>query len=287
MRIASIVLSTTGLVAGYIWFYHWGPMRRVVDPAWYRQHSNTARWEECQACIYRSGWTHDTFGSVGYFGDKQWVQWMMDHTRPDDEIHDCTAGHKAHELRRLTNQDAGNTATAWLAWWEQNKLQSQEDWIRKGFRKYDLELHSPLTQANTIALLKLVPRTEEGKGGSPDYIQYNAFRWLRDSDFDLGKFAVKDIPTKDADLVFQGLLRFASLSAEYPKCDGFGVLKLGEPLRQIGEHDHEPMWVTTPYQILANTIVFIPLCTGALLLWLSFRMGHRRATTGEDSQTSG
>ena len=282
MRVAGIVLGIAGLVAGYLWFYHWGPMRRVVDPAWYRQHSETAYWDEYQACVQRSGCTHDWFAVVGRLGDKRSVQWAMDHIRPGDDILTCAVGHKAHGLRLLTNQNAGDSAEAWLAWWEQNKSKSQEDWIREGFRKYGVELQTPLTPANIIALLKLAARTEEEKGGEPNYVQYNAFRWLRDSDFDAGKFSVKDIPAKDADRVLQGLLGFASLSSRYPKGDRLGVLKLGEPLGPV--RDYPPIFVTTQFQVLANAIVFVPLCMGVLLLWLSFRMGHRRAATGEHMQ---
>jgi hypothetical protein len=176
----------------------------------------------------------------------------------------------------LTNQDAGDSAAAWLAWWEQNKSKSQEVWIRDGFCKYDIELQTPPTPANIVALLKLAAHTEVENGGAPDYIQYNAFRWLRDSDFDPGKFSANDIPAKDGDRVLQGLLRFATLSSRCPKDDGLGVLKLGKPFDPVGEFDSAPMFVTTKFQILANAIVFVPLCTGVLLIWLSFRMAHRK-----------
>jgi hypothetical protein len=283
MRIIGIALIIAGLAAGYFWFYHLGPLRRISDPAWLRQHSESAHWNEYQSYVQRFGWEHDGFHIVGRLGDKKSVEWVMAHIRPGDDILSCASGHKAHGLRFLTNQAAGDSAEAWLAWWEQNKSKTQEDWIREGFRKHGLELQSPLTQKNIASLLKLAARVNEEKGGSPDYIQYNAFRWLRDSDFEPDKFTVKDIPTKDADRVLQGLLRFSSLSTKYPKCDGLGVLRLGEPLGPVDKYDSRPRWMETRFQVLANAAVFVPFCAGVLLLWLSFRTRYRNAATGENT----
>lgn len=289
VRIVGIALIVAGLVAGYFWFYHWGPMRRVLDPAWYLQHSDAAYWEEYQKCLQRSGYTHDWFGVVGRFGDKQSVQWVMDHIQPDEDIVSCAVGHKVGGLRFLTNQDAGDSMVAWLAWWEQNKSKSQEDWIREGFRKYDVEIQTPLTPANIIALLKLAAPHEDAEAkpaDCPDYLQYNAFRWLRDSDFDPDKFTVKDIPVKDADRVLQGLVRVARLSGEHPKYAGVGVLNLGERLDPPGMFPMKPMLLTMPFQIVANTIVFVSLGTGVLLLWLSFRDRRKTKTTVQEGEQS-
>ena len=268
MRIAGIVLGIAGIVAGYVWFFHWGPLRRILDPAWDRRHSETAHWEEFQACAARTGWTHDGGWTVGKSGDRQWVQRILDQVQSDDDLVGCCAGHKDLALRFLTNQDAGKSLANWRAWWEQNKAKSQEDWIREGFRKYDVDPQTPLTLANTIALLELATQVEEEKGGVPNYVQFNAFRWLRDSDFNPQTFSVKDIPARNADRVLHGLIRFASLSDQYPKYAGLGVLNLGKLYTQ---HDSRPVMLEPQYQLLANTVVFVPLCTGLLLLWLSFR----------------
>jgi hypothetical protein len=284
LRIIGAVLCLAGLTAGYFWFYHWGPFQRIYDPSWFRRHSDVAQWEEYQACVRRSGWTHDGAWIVGRSGNKQWVDWIVDHAHSDDDLIGCSAGHKDHGLRFLTNQDAGTSAAAWHAWWEQNKTKSQEDWIREGFRKYDIDLQTPLTPANTIALLKLAARTDEQKGGSPDYIQYNAFRWLRDSDFNPEEFAVKDIPAKDADRVLQGLVRFSRLSGEHSKYDGIGVLNLGEPYTP---YDSRPPMLEPEFQILVNAVIFVPLCAALLLLWLSFRLNRKKTTSGGDVQEGG
>jgi hypothetical protein len=135
-------------------------------------------------------------------------------------------------------------------------------------------------------LLKLAARPEDAKDKPSDhldYLQYNAFRWLRDSDFEPDKFKAQSIPAEDANRVLQGLVRFASLSDRYSKHDGLGVLNLGKPLDPTDDYGARPMCVTAWFQILANVIVFAPLCMGMLFLWLSFRAGHRKGTRVEDT----
>ena len=266
VRVAGLFLGVAGLLMGYCWYYQLGPMRRFYDPSWSRQHSEMAYWEEYQKCIDRSGWDHNGFWYVGSFGDKHWVQWIMDHIRPGDNICSCSAGHKSAGLRLLTNQDAGDTAEAWLVWWKQNKSKSQEDWIQEGFQKLGVDFQKPLTQANVVALLRLAAYPKEEGDTTHYYVQYNAFRWLRDSDFDPKKFAVKDLPAKNADQVLQGLLRFARLSGEFPKYFRLGVLNLGESPRD----SDLLLEISTPkVKTLANVAVFLPICAGLLLVLAS------------------
>ncbi len=270
LRVVAAALVIFGLATGYYWFYYMGPLRCWYDPVWFHQHSYAASWDLCQKCIHRSGWYHDTI--VGSCGDKFWVEWITNHIRPNEPISDCTAGHKDTALRQMTNQDAGNTAEAWLAWWERNKSKSQKDWIRDGFRERGLELENPPTKSNIVALLKLTPYQDEEKCGAPSYVQYNAFRWLRDSDFDPSTFTVDDLSSKDGNDVLQGLIRFSRLTGVYPKDDGVGVLDLGNPLER---YFYPPAMSTPGFQLLANAIIFLPLCTGLFLFWISFRMRKR------------
>lgn len=269
IRAASLFLGVVGLSMAYFWYYQLGPMRRVYDPEWSRQHSQVAWWEEYQQCVERSGWDHDGFYNVGRCGDKRWVQWIMEHIQPGDDIVSCRAGHKSHGLRYLTNQDVGDTAEAWLAWWKENQSKSQEEWIREGFRKVGIELKEPLTQANIIALLKLTADPGKKDNAPRDYVEYNAFRWLRDSDFDPAKFAVKDLPAKDGDQVLQGLVQFAHLSGEHPKYRRLGVLSLGEPPWE----SHLRWDISTPrVKTLVNLAIFIPMVIGLFLFLASFRV---------------
>jgi hypothetical protein len=271
-RIIGFLLVVAGLAAGYFWFYYWGPLRHYYDPAWCREHSQVAGWEEYQECVHRSGWTHDGFGIVGRLGDKHWVEWIMTHIQPGEDIVTCDAGHKAHGLRYLTNQDAGNSAEAWIAWWRKNQAKSQEDWIREGFRQRGLELETPLTHENILALLKLMVYTGDEKDCPPDYMLYNAFRWLRDSDFDPETFGVKDVPAKDGDRVLQGLVRFSRKLGWHPKSDGQGVLNLGEPLNDHADDEmRKPWFATLKWQIIADTLAIVPFSIGLLLLFLPFR----------------
>lgn len=196
----------------------------------------------------------------------------MNHIQPREDISSCFAGHKSSALRKLTNQDAGDTAEAWLAWWERNKSKTQEDWIREGFRKYGIEIEKPLTRSNVIALLKMTPSLDEEKSKVPSYVQYNAFRWLRDSDFDPATFTVEDLSSPDGDEVLQGLIRFSRLSGVYPKYEGLGVLRLGKP----PEESHlMPEMATLKFRLMMDALIFGPVCIGALLFWMSFRLRRR------------
>jgi hypothetical protein len=268
IRVVSAILIVFGLGAGYFWFYHLGPMRRLADPNWYRYRSNAGLWEECQRCMNRFDRIHEAGRFIGQFGGKPWFERVVDNLQPGEEF-GCGSGHKETALRMMTNQDAGDAA-AWLVWWEQNKSKSQEDWIRDGFRKYKVDIHTPLTPSNIISLLKITAYTDDDKCGVPDYVQYNAFRWLRDSDFDPKTFSIKDIPSKDGNEVLHGLVRFAYWSGVIPKRDGLGVFKLGDPV-DIEANCPMPQSATLGFKITANAIVFVPLCIGSLLLWLSFR----------------
>ncbi len=207
----------------------------------------------------------------------------MNHIQPDDDIASCRAGHKSSALRMMTNQDAGDSAAGWLAWWEHNELKSEEDWIRDGFRKHGVEVQTPLTQSNIVALLKMTEHTDEEKCGAPSYVQYNAFRWLRDSDFDPHSFDVEALHSEDGSELLQGLIRFAKRSGRSPKDDCLGVLNLGKPPTTYGFHS--PMSMPS-FQIVANMIVFVPLCTGLLLLWLSCRVAKQDTLSNKGIETT-
>jgi hypothetical protein len=184
----------------------------------------------------------------------------------------------------MTNQDERDAA-AWLAWWEHNKSKSQEDWIRDGFQKHGVELQTPLTPSNMLALLKMAGCTDPALGDEeesqappkesqvPHYVRYNAFRWLRDSDFDPYSFRVEDLPAKGGKEVLQGLLRLAAAQAVLPKDDGLGVLNLGRPPHAPGE---PPAAATLSFQLVANVIIFVPLGAGLLLFWGSFAVRKRK-----------
>ena len=100
----------------------------------------------------------------------------------------------------MTNQNVGETAEAWLAWWEDHKDKSQEEWIDEGFRQAGLTLQKPPTNEDIAALLTIIgiehttrsdvhARPIVGRRSvrgpvPPDWLQLNANRFLRDHRID-------------------------------------------------------------------------------------------------------
>ena len=90
--------------------------------------------------------------------------------------------HSSRAMRDITNQDAGETADAWLAWWKQNRSKSQEEWIADGFRQRGFEVDVPPKPEQFPILLGLLGHAETNAPAAiPRQMKYNAFRCLRDS----------------------------------------------------------------------------------------------------------
>ncbi len=280
LRVAAVLLCILGIAAAYFWFYRLGPIRRFHDPAWYSQHSWSACWKQSQKSIDRSGWSHSTM--VGPCGDKQWAEWIMNHIARGDDISSCAGGHKDSALRRMTNQDAGDTAKEWLDWWNQNESKSQEEWIRDGFRSHGIDLQAPLTRSNVVSLLKITAYRDQEECGVPGYVQYNAFRWLRDSDFDPHTFSVDDLQTEDGNEVLDGLIRLADRAGMFPKNDRIGVLNIGQPPDDLPT---PPAMAEAKFRVMAHVIVFAPICIGCLLFSMSCRIAGKNKTVEQPDRT--
>ncbi len=61
----------------------------------------------------------------------------------------------------------------------------------------------------------------------PSYVQFNAYRWLRDSGFSPSKFAASNATVAAESEVSGGLVKFSQWFAVYPGRDGLGVLSFG------------------------------------------------------------
>jgi hypothetical protein len=216
-----------GLGAACFYFYYLGPLRRTLTSSWHERHTEKGRWLEVQKSIARGVWPHDTFHYVGRYGDEEWARRVMERMGPADR-RSCRTEHRVDAMRTIANRGFSVGAEC-MAWWDENKTRPQETWIREGFAEYGVDLQTPLTTDNTIALLKLVGSFDLSKKDPPKYIHYNAFRWLRDSDFDAGDFPVGDVPREELAAVVKGLVKYAAMEAEAPKRHLLGVLELGEP----------------------------------------------------------
>jgi hypothetical protein len=271
-RCVGAILVLVGLCVGYWWFYTLGPARHMLDYRWTGRHSMQECWAEVQAGIHRGVWMHDDAFDVGLFGDKAWAEWIMNHITPDTNM-GCF-GHLAHSdtsMQFITNQNEGQRdAKAWIAWWKKNKAKSQEQWIVDGFAACGLTIDIPPTPGQIPSLLTLLgkPGHEQSAPGlSPT--QYNAFRCLRDSDFDAVAFVLAKRPIGTD--VRQGLLAYSKWLTRWPEAAGVGILPFRVKQNESNVSVCLPAICTPRYKIAVYSCVFVSIVLGAALTLLPFR----------------
>jgi hypothetical protein len=74
------------------------------------------------------------------------------------------------------------------------------------------------------------------------YIQYNAYRWLRDSGFSVGQFVSSNATVSAEPLIVSGLLRYSQLLAAFPGSAGLGVLDFGADEKVRVDLDMRPVF---------------------------------------------
>lgn len=277
VRVIGIILILVSGGVAFLWFYWLVPWKHVIDPAWRRHHSSKTYWEELKTSIQRRGWTHDDGFAASGCGDKEFMVWTMAHTSPDDTIVDCLGSHRDSAFSMITNHNPGDTAKDWLGWWKKNQSKSQIEWIQEGFIPYGVTVNIPPSDSNTIPLLKLLGNTATHKDEYeqeipviPGFIRYNAFRWLRDSNFNPVEFVLNN-PTNSLDpLVKTGLLEY------YYYDNSEGLWQRQEKVGHLyfdGKPDSHtnndvPEILTFTGQIIVNSIIFGLLLSGVgLILW--------------------
>jgi len=165
-RSLGCLLILCGLLCAFGWFYWLVPIRHTCDPRWCETHSQSEYWQEAQTAIRRGMWGHDDGIAVGLFGDKSWAGWIITHSRPGDDMKGCLGARLSHAgdaLQYITNQDAGDKADDWLAWWQKNRLKSQLEWIQDGFRQHGISVSTPPTADQTGQLLSLLGNTQTNR----------------------------------------------------------------------------------------------------------------------------
>lgn len=235
-RISSgLLFLLLGSTAAYWWFYKLGPTRRLSDPVWLRNHSEAARWAEGQEDYHRLGRSPDLFfrsDRIGYYGDESWCHWLAERAAhfPSFRVCGCTA----HALELMANQDV----LASNAWREANRGRSQEQWLQDGFRAFGVTVQLPPSTNDFIPLLRLLGQRSwnslthsrpptNAPGAIPTYAKYNAFRWLRDSGFQPGKFVASNAVAMSDKEVVVGLLAYAQWQGSFPAGNGLGILRFG------------------------------------------------------------
>lgn len=271
-----VVLS---LFVAYWWFYNLAPMRHLADPNWCAAHSEEARWSEEQKDYRRMGTSPDLCfrgDRIGHYGDKQWFLWLVDKMTSDKDFRVC--GCTSYALALMSN----HYAESWEEWAKANEGQAQEEWIREGFAKCGLTVHLPPSPDDTEPLLRALGQNtwdvlSNGSQGTdasravPSYIQYNAFRWLRDSGFDPTAFAASNATALDSEPVRAGLLQYTEWQTAYPRHNGLGILALGTTADTTDEAFNSPACVRPSFVAVAYAFIIVPLVAGCLLLVLPRR----------------
>lgn len=270
------LLVAAGSAAGYWWHYKLAPLRHLADPVWLAAHSEAARWEEEQNNYRRLGSSPDLCfrgDRIGFYGDKQWFLWLDERIRSPERFRHC--GCTEYALALMTNHHVDS----WAQWTDAHRGSSQEEWIRDGFLAYGVTVHFPPTPDDTVPLLRLLGRKtwntlRGGKQGTnapetvPSYVQYNAYRWLRDSGFDPVRFASSSGAAAGAESdLTAGLLGYSRWSSAYPRKAGLGVLAFGKAdTSRFGGRPLPP--ISKPWMLL-GVEAFIAACIvgGAALVW--------------------
>ena len=244
-----------GLIGAFFWFYWLLPWRNTYNWEWHEHHTEKEWWAEIEKRINHIGWTHDDTLDLALYGNKEWFVRLMKDIKPGDDLNMCCGGlsHQLIGLRGMTNQDAGETAEAWLNWWDANRHKTQEQWIREGFAQRGLVLHSPLTKDDIIALLTVLGKIED----YPRYWRHNAYRWLRDSDFVPLSLHASELPAESADAVLAGLVKFSRWVGRSPKEKALGVLDIGEPIDENNQCFCPPKAAMPEFAAMINALIIV------------------------------
>lgn len=179
---------------------------------------------------------------------------------------------------------ANRDVLATNGWLESHRQWSQEQWIQDGFKEFGLTVQLPPSTNDVVPLLRLLgrrswnflthgPPKTNAAGAIPNYAQYNAFRWLRDSGFKPAKFLSERAQvTADTDIT-AGLLSYSQWYAAFPADNGVGLLKLAPHSQiELGAGEMLPLFAKTGPKVGITLTILATLTVG---LWLMTRNRRR------------
>jgi hypothetical protein len=262
-----VLLVGTTLYAGYQWHFVFSSYRKIYDYEWQYYHSEVAYWyamEDAMGQSLKMGFLpHEAGRFVAQWGDKEWTRRLIEGVKSGElEFNSCSDGHIEGTLQTMTNQDLPDEKDAWVAWWEENKDKTQEEWIRDGFEDAGVTVTDELTDELTLELLIILgslslQKNEHGENEDeqieqqetsedsenieydyPTCCSFNAYRWLRDHNFQWQSIRYDDIPEEHREVVFYGMRMYVFLSERCPKDDLYigecGPLVQG-PMKKAGD----------------------------------------------------
>lgn len=201
------MIAVGGALVALGWWLVMVPMLEVSGTNWNKDRSPHAFWKLKQRCLKLGWWQHDDGFVVGRLGGKEWMEPLIKAVGRGEGL-SCSGGHRGSALSFITNRalPAGaDPKVDWPKWWAANKDRSQEDWILDGFREAGIDVSKPAAKEQFPRLLSVLGETcppadewekTHPRMARPDYLRYNAFRWLRDSGFDPVRFLLESDPSK-------------------------------------------------------------------------------------------
>ena len=283
------LMMTISLLFGIAFW--WLVIRTKGDVPDYDSHRSLAGfWHDAQTAISIGWWRHGDSSAVGYYGNKEWAEKIVSQVSAGGAFEGCDGGHRDGALSQITNHDfstATDVREAWLGWWQKNSAKTQEEWIQDGFKVHGFEIALPPTEKDWSKLLVIMGSTAGPAQASlsgrpsppemlyPDYLCYNAYRWLRDSKFDAVRHAVINEVANLSVEERGGLIQYAQFEKDgkslSPPIPGRMSFALGQPWGLLGRTDEgqKPWLLKGGFQVL-----FTILCTG--LGAAGLRLAHPR-----------
>jgi len=221
---------------------------------------------------------------IGFYGNKEWFLWLLDKATTDKKIRVCGCTETA--LALMSNQHVDS----WKEWVTTNRNRTQEEWIRDGFSKHGVSAHLPPDASDVEPLLKLIgqkswnflsggPQGTNAPEAIPNYVQYNAFRWLRDSGFNPTGFAVSNAALVAPQDMTIALIKYSRWHGEFSGRDELGILAFGK--RADSDVGFGPPLIMKPWFLTAVYSSITVLSFGGLWL-VTFR--RRKSPPTPDAQ---
>jgi hypothetical protein len=202
---------------------------------------------------------------------------LEDKATTDKSFRVCCCTETALALMSNQHKDS------WEDWMKTNRNRTQEEWIQDGFSKYGVAAHLPPDPSDAEPMLKLIgrkswnflqggPQETNAPEAVPDYVQYNAFRWLRDSGFSPSTFARSNATLAASQDMTIALLKYANWRNAFSFAEGdkLGVLaftKKSDLDADFGPPRLMKSWVA----VLVDSCVLLFLLAGLWLLALRKR----------------
>ena len=173
-------------------------------------------------------------------GDKSWYLRALDQIKHRDGL-SCSGGHMDDALSGLTNHEFGNgpeMIEEAEEWWEKHKDQTQEEWVREGFAVKSIHINMPPLREDWPKLLNVLGKKSSSSISNrldgtlayeyDGYLRYNAYRTLRDAEFDPVNYAIEAQGRVLDSEEIEGLRQFQLFSGQFAT-PATGTLSFAKP----------------------------------------------------------